>query len=125
MDSNISIELVTWAMDRALASHSVARLNTANASVKGYAPMSISFQDEIDQAEKLLSELQSDNISVDSFKKSIDEMMTENTTRHEDETVQLDAEVRQMLKTSGYYKSLADVLSRKMGLMKLSVTGRG
>ena len=124
MDTNISVELISWAMDRALASHSVSRLNTANASVEGYAPIKISFEQQL-QALENATRSEDVEATLGSIKQTIDEMMQSNTKRLDGETVQLDSEMIDMLKHSGYYKTLADVLSRKMGMMKIAVSGRG
>ncbi|MCW8877920.1 MAG: hypothetical protein OQK51_12785 [Kangiellaceae bacterium] len=124
MDSNISIELISWAMDRALASHSVSRMNAANASVKNFAPIKISFENQLSALEsaKTVDDI---NATLHSIKQTVDQMMEQNTVRMNGETVQIDQEVREMVKHSGYYKSLADVMSRKMGLMKIAISGRG
>ena len=124
MDSNISIELISWAMDRALASHTVSRMNAANASVKNFAPIKISFESQLNALEKAQS-AEDINATLESIKQTVDQMMEQNTVRLDGETVQVDQEVRDMVKNSGYYKTLADVMSRKMGLMKLAISGRG
>lgn len=111
-------------MDRALASHSVSRMNAANASVKNFAPIKISFDTQLSALESAKS-ADDINATLQSIKQTVDQMMEQNTVRLNGETVQVDEEVRLMVKNSGYYKTLADVMSRKMGLMKLAVSGKG
>jgi len=125
MNSELSIELLSWAMNRALASHSASRMNVANASVKNFAPIKISFQQQIDalkKADRTGSDMQA---TLDSMQQSVEQMLENNTFRLDTELVQVDQEVLNMVKHSGYYKTLADAMSRKLGLMKIAMSNKG
>lgn len=124
MDNNFSIELLSWAMDRALASHSVARINVANANVKGFSPVEISFEQQL-QALREASNSDEIQQKLDSVRQTMNQMMEENTRRLDGESVQVDAQVTELVKHSGYYQTLADIMSRKMGLMRMAVSKRG
>jgi flagellar basal-body rod protein FlgB len=124
IEAATSIDMLSWAMDRALASHSVSRINVANANVVGFEPISISFQSQLDTL-NAAGRNGSIEQTLGSMKQTVAEMMEMNTSRLPGEKVQVDSEVTQMVKHAGYYQTLADVMSRKMGLMKLAVNGRG
>ena len=124
MEGNFAIELLSWSMDRALASHSVSRINVANSNVEGFSPITISFEQQL-QSLRGASEIGSIEIQFGSIRQSMDQMMENNTSRLNGEVVQVDSEVTSMVKHSGYYQTLADIMSRKMGLMKLAISSKG
>ncbi len=123
MEGINSIELLTWAMDRALASHSISRINIANANVKEFAPIEISFGQQL-QALRDASKTGNIDTRLHSIQQTINQMMEQNTVRLHGESVQVDMEVSKLVKHSGYYQTLADIMSRKMGLMSLAISNR-
>lgn len=123
IDGNLSIELLSWAMDRALASHSVARLNVANANVDGFKAVSISFEQQLSALQSAANpnEIRS---TLATIQQNVEEMLSHNTSITT-QPVRLDAEVADLVSFSGSYQSLADAMSRKVGLMKLAITSKG
>lgn len=119
MENIFQLDLVSWAMDRALASHTVSRINVANVNTKNFVPLKLDFSEQLRNID---SELKSHSSDYNMKFASIDQMMEQNTIERSGETVELDFEVSQMVRSSGYYQSLASIMSRKIGLMRMAVS---
>jgi len=124
LDNIFAIELLSWTMDRALATHSVARINIANASVENYVPMKLSFDAQLSALKQAANngDIELKFLEID---QNINQMMSANSQRLFGESVALDVEVTTMVKNSGYYQTLANIMSRKMGLLSMVISGRG
>lgn len=117
---NISIDLLHVAMNISQAEHKVASSNIASFDITGVNKKQVDFS-------HLLKTLE--NTNVDDKAQLINQIKSEwkqiesSAISSLDGEIKLDKETADVLLSSGKYKLLADALNRKLGLMKLAVSG--
>jgi flagellar basal-body rod protein FlgB len=120
--TGVSAQLFGWAMNAELIKQRVAAENIANAHVTGYQAKQVDFS----QAMQALSQSGSSTELVAKLAQLEDSGAVYSPSERalNGDGVKLDEEVLASIRASGKYRTLADLLDRQMGLMKIAVKGR-
>jgi len=114
-------ELVLRALDAGTARHAVHAANIANASVEGYQPLRLEFEDQLAAAR---SALLSRNDAV--ARRAVAQLEPRVAPDASAEAVQLDREVALMMENSVRYQALLGALGKHGALLRLAIReGRG
>ena len=119
--NDLTIDLISTALDIAQEKHGIATHNIAAHKVSGEK-----LTDSFDQVLAQLATLDKTDLSI--ALKEIDlnwNKVKETHISTSKESTKLDDEVSQTLLASGKYKVLAEALNRKLGMMNLVVSSRG
>lgn len=127
MSNGITIDSVRLALNMQSLRAQAASANIANASRADARAMRV----DLTAAEELLGQAlhlaasgaASDNAASEPLRQALDSL-AERPMLTTDESIQIDAEVGDMVSASTRYQTLSETLSRYFGLMRLSISGR-
>lgn len=127
MSNGITIDSVRLALDMQSLRAQAASANIANASRPDARAMRV----DLTAAEELLGQAlrlaaggaASDGAASEPLRQALDSV-AERPMLTTDESIQIDAEVGDMVSASTRYQTLSETLSRYFGLMRLSISGR-
>lgn len=109
-------ELVLRALDAGVMRHAVHAANIANASIEGYRPLRVAFEDQLAAARSAL-------LSRDEgvAGRAVSLLQPEVAPEAADRTVQLDREVALMMENSVRYQALLGALGKSGSLVRLAI----
>lgn len=116
MDDLSQISMLTKFMESRIARHQTISSNIANIETPGFKAKDLIFKAQLNKA----SMGNRDEVEVN-FEP---EVVVNNASLREDgNSVQLESEMAKMLENSGEYNAAVKLISRRMGILKYSVTG--
>lgn len=120
--SDLTIDVVSWAMRLEKAKADMSSRNIASANVPGANPMRIDFSSQIDALKNILNS----NVDEQSLKQILSQPFEQVATKNLSVSggVQLDSEVADLTSAELRYKTLAEALSRKLSIHSLAASGR-
>jgi flagellar basal-body rod protein FlgB len=114
--SGATSDLVLRALDAAVVRHAVHSANIANASVEGYRPLRVEFEDQLAAARSAL--LGRDDAAVQRAAASLEPQVV---PEPEAQPVQLDREVALMMENSVRYQALVGALGKNGAMLRLAI----
>jgi flagellar basal-body rod protein FlgB len=114
--SGATSDLVLRALDLAVVRHAVHSANIANASVEGYRPLRVEFEEQLAAARSAL--LGRDDASAQRAAVSLEPQVV---TGAEAQPVQLDREVALMMENSVHYQALVGALGKNGAMLRLAI----
>ncbi len=114
--NNPTTELVLRALDVGVLRHAVHAANIANASVEGYHPLQVSFEDQLAAARTAL--LGRDDAAA---RRAIDSLEAQVRPDPTDRPVQADREVALMMENAVRYEALLAALGKSGALIRLAI----
>lgn len=119
--SELTIDLVSAALDIAQAKHGIATKNISSGKVEGKI-----YQQDFKQLLDKLSTMDNKSLSQELQRLSENwSSVSESYVSSEAGEVKLDQQVADLMLASGNYKVLAESLNKKLGLQMLALTGKG
>lgn len=114
--SGATSDLVLRALDAGAVSHAVHAANIANASVEGYRPLRVDFEDQLAAARSAL--LGRDEAAARSAAAGLEPQVVPDAGA---KPVQLDREVALMMENSLRYQALLGALGKNGALLRLAI----
>ena len=109
-------DLVLRALDAAVVRHAVHSANIANASVEGYQPLRVDFEDQLAAARSAL--VGRDDAAAQRAAASLEPQVVPEVDA---QPVQLDREVALMMENSVRYQALLSALGKNGALLRLAI----
>lgn len=109
-------DLVLRALDAGLMRHAVHAANIANASVEGYQPLRVQFEDQLAAARSAL--LTRDDAAA---RRAVGLLQPQLAPDPDAQPVQLDREVALMMENSVRYQALLGALGKNGALLRLAI----
>lgn len=109
-------DLVLRALDAAVVRHAVHAANIANASVEGYQPLRVEFEDQLAAARSAL--VGRDDAAAQRAAASLEPQVVPEA---EAQPVQLDREVALMMENSVRYQALLSALGKNGAMLRLAI----
>ncbi|MFL6573100.1 MAG: flagellar basal body rod protein FlgB [Burkholderiales bacterium] len=109
-------DLVLRALDAAVVRHAVHAANIANASVEGYQPLRVEFEDQLAAARSAL--VGRDDAAAQRAAASLEPQVVPEA---EAQPVQLDREVALMMENSVRYQALLSALGKNAAMLRLAI----
>lgn len=109
-------DLVLRALDAAAVRHAVHSANIANASVEGYQPLRVEFEDQLAAARSAL--VGRDDAAAQRAAASLEPQVVPEA---EAQPVQLDREVALMMENSVRYQALLSALGKNGAMLRLAI----
>jgi flagellar basal-body rod protein FlgB len=114
--SGATSDLVLRALDAATVRHAVHSANIANASVEGYRPLRVEFEDQLAAARGAL--LARDDAAAQRAAATLEPQVV---PEPEAQPVQLDREVALMMENSVRYQALLGALGKNGAMLRLAI----
>ena len=114
--SGATSDLVLRALDAAVVRHAVHSANIANASVEGYRPLRVEFEDQLAAARGAL--LGRDDAAAQRAASALEPQVV---PEPEAQPVQLDREVALMMENSVHYQALLGALGKNGAMLRLAI----
>jgi flagellar basal-body rod protein FlgB len=109
-------DLVLRALDAAVVRHAVHSANIANASVEGYQPLRVDFEDQLAAARSAL--VGRDDAAAQRAAASLEPQVVPQVDA---QPVQLDREVALMMENSVRYQALLSALGKNGAMLRLAI----
>lgn len=114
--SGATSDLVLRSLDAAVVRHAVHAANIANASVEGYRPLRVEFEDQLAAARGAL--IGGDEAAAQRAAASLEPQVV---AEAEAQPVQLDREVALMMENSVRYQALLGALGKNGAMLRLAI----
>lgn len=112
---SVTTAALSAALDAAARRHAAVATNIANANTEGYAPLRMSFADRLDEARSGFREKGwLEPTHVDALRGTVEQAAS---AAGQTERVQLDAEVTELARNAVQFQTLAQLLSRHLGVL--------
>ena len=121
ISGNVTKELVSLALNAALARHNAIATNIANVNSEGFRPVHIRFDEQLALYQNRFVDRRFDGSAgrlIDSLKGSV--TLAENTAT---EKVQLDSEVARMVQNAVHYQALLSAQGKMTAITRMAISG--
>jgi len=121
VSGDVTSQLVSLALNAALARHMAAATNIANANNEGYSPLHVSFDDQLAAMRNRFTDRRFDASAgrlIESLQGSI--RPVENPAA---ERVQLDVETSRMVQNAVQYQALLSGLNKMTAITRMAISG--
>jgi flagellar basal-body rod protein FlgB len=114
----VTTAALSAALDASARRHAALAANIANASTEGYAPVRLSFDAHLGEAQAMLREKgMLDMASAESLRGAVAPLVD---AAGEPATVRIDAEMSEVARNAVHFQALTQGLSRHLGLMAMA-----
>lgn len=111
----VTTAALSAALDASARRHAAVATNIAHANSEGYSPLRLSFADRLDEARFAFREKGwLEPTHVDALRGTVEPVVA---TSGQTEKVQLDAEVTELARNAVHFQTLAQLLSRHLGVL--------
>ena len=114
--NSATADLVLRALDAGAMRHAVHAANIANASVAGYQPLRVEFEDQLDAARAAL--LERNDAVVQRTAAQLEPQVTADAAQ---DTVQIDRETALMMENSVRYQALLGALGKQGSIVRIAI----
>lgn len=123
MINEISTELLVLSMDMEAYKQQVAAVNVANVNTKGYSAQTVNFDNVLRQISTSRDRSQF-AINIDLYRTMDIEQLADIKKNDRSQSVMLDEEILASTQASGKYQAMAELLNRRLGLIRMGIKGQ-
>ncbi|EJI1278682.1 flagellar basal body rod protein FlgB [Vibrio vulnificus] len=123
MVNEVSTKLLVLSMEMEAYKQQVAAINVANVNTKGYKPYTVSFTQALNAIEHSDSNDAKEAV-IDKLSQSGVEDIAKININHQSGDVMLDEEILASSRASGRYQTMAELLNRRLGLIRMGIKGQ-
>lgn len=123
MINEISTELLVLSMDMEAYKQQVAAVNVANVNTKGYSAQTVNFDNVLRQISTSRDRSQF-AMNIDLYRTMDIEQLADIKKNDRSQSVMLDEEILASTQASGKYQAMAELLNRRLGLIRMGIKGQ-
>ncbi|MGF1731272.1 hypothetical protein [Photobacterium kasasachensis] len=123
MINEVSTKLLVLSMDMEAYKQQVAAVNVANVNTNGYSAQSVNFDSVLRQISTSRDRAQF-AMNIDLYRTMDLEQLADVENNAQSQSVMLDEEILASTQASGKYQAMAELLNRRLGLIRMGIKGQ-